>query len=172
MSPRVFAMDIAIDKTGMCSVDGVVFTSKGGKGDARFRRLYDDVKQHAQHADLVIIEDLPLRAMSAALTGRAHGVARLALHDLGGRPIVSVVAATLKKYATGNGRADKEQMKAAYYPAIAGEGLAHFAKQGLTDDEADAFHLWHLGKVWLRGGAHARSANVAWKEWEAWLANG
>lgn len=168
MIPKVFALDVAVEKTGFCTVDGMVGTSKGGKGDARFRRLYDDVTRLAAPADLVIMEDLPLRAMSAALTGRAHGVVRMALHDLGGRPITSVVAATLKKYATGSGKASKEDMIRNYFLALAGEGISHFAKDRVTDDEADAFHLWHLGTSWLRHRPRAREANVRWDEWRAW----
>ena len=168
MSPKVLALDIAIEKTGFCTVDGVVGTSKGGKLDARFRRLYDDVYRLAGPADLVIMEDLPLRAMSAALTGRAHGVVRLALHDLGGRPIVSVVASTLKKYATRNGKATKEDMINAYYTAIAIEGKSHLAKGGVTNDEADAFHLWRLGTGWLRHEPRAREANVDFTAWRNW----
>lgn len=168
-NPRVLALDIAINKTGYCTADGEVGTSKGGKGDARFRRLYDDVLELARDAELVIMEDLPLRAMSAALTGRAHGVVRLALHDLGGRPITTVVAATLKKYATGSGGASKEDMIAAYR-RMSGDFPREVigVRTGVSHDEADAYLLWHLGQSWLRHEPRAREANVKWPEWRNW----
>lgn len=46
----------------------------------------------------------------------------------------SVHSATLKKFATGSGRASKEEMKI--------RAIQRFARQVVDDNEADALHIW------------------------------
>lgn len=160
--PKLVAIDCALDDTGLVTVDGQPLLSKGKTGDARLRRLYDDVFRIAGKADLAIMEDLPVGAQGAGHTGRAHGAARMALADHG-VPVVLVVASTLKKYATGNGRADKPAMVKAANEFMYGQG---FTWGPITDhNEADAFCLFHLGRSWLRAGGRARDANVKWQPW-------
>lgn len=161
--PRLVALDIALDHSGLVRTDGWSFSSKGGKGDFRLHRLYLDVLKLAKDADLAIIEDLPMSARNGGLTGMAAGVARMALAE-NDVPVVKVVASTLKLYATGSGRAEKPAMVAAANVLKAGQGLAHYPE--ITDhNQADAFCLWHLGKSWLRKGGRARAANVKWDAW-------
>lgn len=58
------------------------------------------------------IEDLPIGARGAGLTGMAQGVVRLALYDRGAHDgqLLSISPASLKKWAVGSGRATKEEM--------------------------------------------------------------
>lgn len=50
------------------------------------------------------------------------------------REYVSVHSGTLKKFATGSGRASKEQMKI--------RAIQRFVRQIEDDNEADALHIW------------------------------
>lgn len=54
---------------------------------------------------------------------------------------VSVHSATLKKFATGGGRASKEEMRAA--------ASSTFGREIKSDDEADALHIWNWAKTGL-----------------------
>ena len=164
--PRVLGIDIALDKTGIAAASGVTWTSKGGKGDERLHRLYMDILGAGREADAAIIEDLPTHAMSAGLTGRAQGVARMALWKLG-IPYVTVSPATLKKWATGVGNAKKPAMIARAKDIAANTlGVSHWEP---TDDEADAYLLRVLGITRLTGGA--LEAKVKWDSWidAGWL---
>lgn len=160
---RVIGLDVALDKTGICLAGGSTLTSKGGKGDARLLRLYWDVLDVADNSDhglLAILEDLPANAMSAGLTGKAQGVVRLALQRKR-VSYVTVAAATLKKWATGNGRASKDDM----IKAAQDSGWKTIGRP--SHDEADAYLLRELGLARLRGEAQA--VKVDWSPWEGWL---
>lgn len=162
MTPTVLGLDLALEKTGIATATGVCFTSVGGRGDARLDRLYRDVYEAASVADLVIMEDLPTTAMSAGLTGRAHGVVRLALHRLS-KPIVTVPPASLKAFATGKGAADKAMMAAALVgefnldqgdmievDARGRQFVPVFGLELTDDNQVDAFYLRQMGLYWLR----------------------
>ena len=97
----------------------------------------------------VVIEDLPNRANSAGNTGQAHGVCRLAIYHGGGVaityapdvPLYSLAPATLKKYATGSGRASKSDMIAAANRVASGGSLVK------DDNQADAMHMATLARA-------------------------
>lgn len=161
-------LDVALTKTGIALPDGSTLTSSGGqgkKGDLRLSRLHNEVFALAQEHGVThaILEDLPINAMGAGGTGSAQGVVRLALQQLD-IPYVTVVASTLKKYATGTGRADKEQMHAALPAAVRGR----VSKS--KDDEVDAWWLWHMGmtKLGRTGGIHATREAPSIVKWEGW----
>lgn len=157
---KVLGLDVALEKTGLCFPSGLTLTSTGGVGDARLARLYNDVFHAAGHADVAILEDLPNTGNSAGITGRAQGVARLALFKQR-VPIVTVVASTLKKYATGSGRATKQQM----WDRLPDEVKAQIDPQ--NDDETDAWWLRQLGLDKLNGEPVPDA--VKWGAWEGWL---
>jgi len=79
-------------------------------------------------------------------------------------PVGVLPPASLKKYLTGNGRADKAAMRRAVAACYPGRGL-----QLVSDDEADAAALAMCGADWLgwpgpylqgrRGGGWLRAAN-------------
>lgn len=74
--------------------------------------------------------------------GEVGGIIRLVLarHDT---TVVEIPPARLKRWATGNGRADKDAMC---------EALPRGVSIGMdTDDEVDAFWLWHLGEHGING---------------------
>lgn len=85
--------------------------------------------------DLVVIEDYAHgRATSSSTLGELGGVLR---HELWLRdaPYVLVVSSTVKKHATGDGRASKDDMVAAALPWWSVD----------NDDEADALHMVRWG---------------------------
>ena len=86
--------------------------------------------------ELAVIEDLPTHAKGAGLTGMAQGVIRLACIDASVRYLL-VPAASLKKYATGNGGASKADMRMAWYQR-AGEDVR-------DDNQVDAQWLRQIG---------------------------
>lgn len=157
MTAKVLGLDVALNKTGVASGSGELWTSQGGSGDGRLVRLYEDVQAEVWRTDLAVVEDLPMRAHSAGLLGQAHGVVRMALYEAG-VPYVLVVPSTLKKYATGSGNANKEAMLA----AVPIEHADRFAD--LTDDnQVDAYWLREIGVAKLEG----RPVPDAVK-WEGW----
>lgn len=94
--------------------------------------------------DLAVMEDLPRNAMHAGITGMVQGVIRLALQG-GCIPYALVVPSTLKKAATGDGRAKKPDMLAAYTAAT---GLVN-----KDDNQIDAYYLRQIGLA-LTGQEH------------------
>src|SRR5690606_1545169 len=163
-APKILGLDISLTKTGVATPAGTTLTIKGGKGDDRLVNLYEETCYLvATDVDLAIIEDLPTHAMSAGLTGQAQGVVRLALRRYS-IPYVTVAPATLKKAATGSGKATKLDM------VDAAVRLRKESPQWApTDDEADAYLLRWLGLERLAG--RQLDAKVDWAPWAdaGWL---
>jgi Holliday junction resolvasome RuvABC endonuclease subunit len=137
---KVIGIDPSLTATGLARVDGQmeVFGGKADLGDSRLWVIHNAVAMAclADNPDLAVIEDLPKHAQGAGLTGMVQGVVRLAL--LGQEiPYVLVVGSTLKKYATGDGRADKSDLR-----------MALFQRAGIDerdDNKVDAWWLRHMG---------------------------
>lgn len=106
-------------------------------GDGRLELIARSVASvAADGVQLAVIEDLPTHAHSAGITGMVQGAVRVELIRLG-VPHALVTPATLKKFATGKGTADKTAM-----------ALAAFKRAGMefADDNAcDAWWLWVAG---------------------------
>ena len=116
----VLGIDPSLTATGLALPDGttrtIKYTPRSLTGDIRLKFIYEElleeIKKHSvTHA---IIEDLPAHAKSAGITGKAQGVVRLAclMSDV---PFVTVVPSSVKKFATGNGTADKPDMRMELY---------------------------------------------------------
>ena len=110
-------------------------------------------------AMLAVIEDLPMHANSAGLTGQAQGVVRAALQSFQ-IPFITVAPASLKLFATGSGKASKEMMRS--------EMERQFGRvpEGWDDNTVDAFWLREVGVTYVeRFGEivpdHFKKANVA-----------
>lgn len=139
-TPLVLGIDPSLSATGICYPDGTFKVCRGEAqlGDLRLGIIYEDVDYAclAYKPDLAVIEDLPTHANGAGLTGMVQGVVRLALMQHG-VPYVKVVPSTLKKYATGNGRADKSDLRMALYQRT---GIDE-----RNDNLVDAWWLRHMG---------------------------
>jgi Holliday junction resolvasome RuvABC endonuclease subunit len=146
---RVLGIDISLNSTGVCRPDGSAFTVKAKTiTDQRLVDLdfaiADAVIMDQPGVDLAVIEDLPTHAMSAGKTGMAQGVVRRRL-ALYGIPVALVSPATLKKFATGNGAADKDLMREHLPQRLPMEGALK------NSDEVDAYWLHLAGSLWYDG---------------------
>ncbi|MDS2171588.1 crossover junction endodeoxyribonuclease RuvC [Nesterenkonia sp. CL21] len=153
MSKYVMGLDLSLTSTGVAVVDWedamtMAWTlplDRKVKGDYRLVHLSKDLEGLLRQWEpaLVVLEDLPTHAKSAGLTGRAQGVAREVLRRLD-VPYMSTSPATLKKSATGSGRADKQGMREA------AEMQSARARSILSNsDEVDAYWLAQMGLEYI-----------------------
>jgi Holliday junction resolvasome RuvABC endonuclease subunit len=139
---KVCGIDPSLSATGLAGPDGELSTVHTETDDPnRLAKIYTGVVLVAGGCDLAVMEDLPKHAHGAGLTGMAQGVVRLALIHCG-VPYVTVVASSLKKYATGNGGASKPDMRMA---------LFRRAELDVRDDnQVDAWWAWQIA-LWAAG---------------------
>ncbi|MDR6794339.1 Holliday junction resolvasome RuvABC endonuclease subunit [Pseudarthrobacter oxydans] len=139
-------IDPSLNATGLALADGSTKTlkQKASDGDYRLVNIRCDVISAIfppNRPHLVVMEDLPRNAMGAGITGQVQGVIREVLQAYK-VPYLLVSAATLKKFATDSGRADKKQMREAW--------LLYSGIDNPRDDEVDAAWLRELG-LYLTG---------------------
>lgn len=140
----VLGVDPSLSSTGLACYDGKLETikTKAEWGDRRLIHLhagiYDEVGRIGGEAwpVLAILEDLPVNAMSAGKTGQAQGVIRLVLADEDVL-VLSIAPATLKKFATGKGNANKAQMRERFQ--------ADTGTDNKDDNQVDAYYLRQYG---------------------------
>lgn len=146
---RVIGLDLSLTSTGVCLPDGTSYRIKtrSGDGDRRFLvirgRIRAALAEHRPH--LAVVEDLPRHAKGAGIVAKVHGFTVCELLDAG-VPYAYVVPATLKKYATDNGNADKRRMADAAYLAAGAEFPGDLNARGEGGDMCDAW--------WLRAAGH------------------
>lgn len=141
MSALVVGLDLSIAAPGFADIEGSTRTLKlpAARGDRRLVDIAEFVVQLAifgRRADLVVIEDLPTHAHGAGITGMVHGAVRTVLLTNGLR-YVTVPPATLKKYATGKGNANKTEMAMAAFK--------RFDREFADDNQCDAYWLRAAG---------------------------
>jgi len=143
---RVIGVDPSITATGIADVNGHLTVAGGPPymGDRRLPVIGQAVADVVERGlpDLAVIEDLPQHAKAAGITGMVQGVIRSKLIELG-VPYAIVVPATLKKFASGRGDADKADLRMALYKRT---GIDE-----RSDDKVDAWWLraaglQHLGE--------------------------
>lgn len=168
---NVLGLDLALTATGIAWPDGSTTRIVTAATLPLEQRLDHIVKSLAYGlggwaVDLVVVEDLPRNARGAGSTGPVHGVVRWWLHRKGW-PIVTVTAASVKKYALGKGGGagtDKDAM-----------GIAAMRRVGLDfsgrADECDAWWLramaldaYGLAVVDLPAAHRQALVKVAWPE--------
>lgn len=140
----VIGVDPSLSSTGLACHDGRLETikTKTEWGDKRLVHLsagiYDEMDRISMDAPpaLAILEDLPVNAMSAGKTGQAQGVIRLALLDEIAL-VLSIAPATLKKFATGKGNANKAQMRERFQ--------VDTGTDNKDDNQVDAYYLRQYG---------------------------
>lgn len=146
---RVIGLDVSTS-TGLALPDGTLtrlrLRTKPAEPGRRFHELADllerTLRLYPPVPDLAVYEgpDLHGPGVAGKLTSAGlRAVCLLRLFELD-VPAVLVEPTRLKRYATGNGRADKDAMVAA---AVA-DGA-----EPRNDDEADAYWLRHLGRAGL-----------------------
>lgn len=137
----VAGLDLSLSSTGICwtgptgSPEVALVTSSPSTN--LWNRL-----EHIASAVLIpnqthyVIEDLPHGvAHSGTVLGMVHGA--VYSHFPKGVSVTFVPPASLKKYATNNGRATKREMVQA--------AKDNFGFVKIRGDEADAAWLWHIG---------------------------
>lgn len=143
---RVIGLDLSLNGTAWC--DGKINASTlrfsgrkaDPKGDDRLVAIRKSLDAPMSDADVAIIESLPPYGKGSASLGLVHGVVRelAASHGL---KVGMVAPTSLKKYATGSGKATKEDMKF----ALLREMICPDAADGWDDNQVDAWWLWTLG---------------------------
>lgn len=138
-----------------------------GKGMARALQmvaiLHDRLKLFGQPADFgfAVVEAAAHGAAGGpahAILGELNAIMRFSLH-LKGIPAFTVAPNTIKKFATGNGRAGKPEM-------IAAARVAYPGIDRLTDNEADALHLARFGlELVTPGSVQGPNARGLVKDW-------
>lgn len=145
--PSVLALDLSARKAGVCLPDGsaqIVTPPARHVGAGRLgwwhRTIVALVRDNTP--DVVAVEGPSLHSKGAAgmiAAAEVRGVCRLAVsltHPERDDPWVEVAPASIKRYATGKGNANKDVVKA--------ECRKRLPWNGESDDEADAVWLWAL----------------------------
>jgi Holliday junction resolvasome RuvABC endonuclease subunit len=139
-------LDLSITETGWAGrgasgepASGVIKT-KTKDGDRRLITIREGVIERAAGSGLALIEAPTPRSMTSVISGMVHGVVRVGLISIG-VPYATVMPATLKKYATGNGAATKTDM------AIA--ALKRGDREFRNDNECDAWWLWVMAQDYI-----------------------
>lgn len=146
---NVVGLDLSTKRIGFAAADGELLSISGHAGaEDPYRRLHELTRDLVRtftlrppRPDLVVVEDYALGApgrLSLVRLGEIGGIVRTWLfeQDL---PVVLVSPSSVKRFATGNGNAKKDQMIA--------RAIELGARGSVNDDEADAFHLRRMGRA-------------------------
>lgn len=177
---RLMGLDLSLRATGIAVIDREgrklhSETIKFHKETPRTRRLQeirDRVLHIAQQYDVTdsVCEVFSVRSGAAAgavATLWLHGIVQLALSERGFQPSLYIAPATLKKWWTGAGVAEKEDM---IFAAETEFGEVFSMKE---NDQCDAFLLAQLLRFYrnwtirgvVRGSAYEREAMARWKRY-------
>jgi crossover junction endodeoxyribonuclease RuvC len=142
---NIMGLDLSLTRTGYALPDGsygvLVPPNDVNRGMPRLRWIRNTTVAMAklQAVDLVVIEGYAMgmgREAQNHAMGELGGVVRLGMFDAGVR-YVDVAPATLKRYATGKGNANKE--------LVLVEAVKRLGYQGSDNNEADALWLRQMG---------------------------
>lgn len=141
---RIMGLDLSITRTGVGLPDQTTFVIVPPKritGDDRLEHFADHVglTVRTAHADLVVIEGLGGQYLGEAsrVIPMLHGAIRLELKR-SRVPYMLLSPSSLKKFATGNGSADKTAMALA--------AVKRLGREYATNDECDADWLRIAGR--------------------------
>lgn len=145
---RVEGLDTSTARCGWACHDGSLHSIKPRTGAGEpDRRLFEIrgmfgrlVRLHPPRAELLVLEGYSIGSPNSSTLlklGEVGGVIRAELFELG-IPYVVVPPASVKLFATGNGKADKQAMI---------DAATMLGAEPANDDEADAYHLRRMGRV-------------------------
>lgn len=140
---KIMGVDLSVTCTGVAYPDTSVQALKPKrKGDARLKEIANFLEDAVQTsgAELVVIEGLGGRYLGEAsrVIPMLHGAVRLTLMEIK-VPYMLLSPSSLKKFATGNGSADKTGMALA--------ALKRLGREYATSDECDADWLRIAGRM-------------------------
>lgn len=113
MAPVILGIDPSLTSTGVAIGADLLTIVPKRAGDARLEEIYDAVLTYSRAADYACIEGLVHRSPAVGALGQVQGIVRLALIRTR-TPYAVAPPATVKLYATLNGRADKRAMADAW----------------------------------------------------------
>lgn len=132
---RIMGLDLSLNGTGVCLPDGRVLRIglKVEHGDNRLCIIRDTVRRFLPVVDMCVIEGMGrFKGNTGLVIAEVHGAVKTELMDQG-VPYALVTPTTLKKFATGNGGADKALMMAEAY-----------RQAGLRFKNSDTCDAWWL----------------------------
>lgn len=137
---RALGVDLSLTETGLaCPEHGARRIPTGKlRGAERLNLIGREIEEHFDCADVVVLENYGYLKAAAIAVIEAHGVVKLAAWAHG-IPVAIVPFASLKKYSTGKGNADKAAMMAA--------AIRSFDYPGDNENEADAWCLKAMGEA-------------------------
>ena len=143
---NVVGLDLSLAATGLCNDDGPGVITYRMPHDAthydrahRLKTIGVHIDWMTRDADVVVIESPFNSKFSSWQLGELHGVVKVTL--LQRRvPFQMIAPKQLKKFATNNGNAAKEQVLAA--------AIRDLDYGGHDNNEADALWLRHMGLAW------------------------
>ena len=148
---RIVGLDLSTKRVGLAAADGeLVSISAHAGAEDPYRRLHElgreierGLRLRPPAPDLVVVEGYSLGMFGGGILskirlGEIGGIVRTRLFEMGVR-FVDVPPSSVKRFATGNGNAKKEQMVS--------RAIELGARGNVNDDEADAFHLRRMGRA-------------------------
>lgn len=142
MDNTYLGLDLSYTRTGWAVPElGLVGSLKSKPSDEKsdIQRAYEDIAgplldllDTYSQISHIVVEGTVLRSFSASRSGILHGVVRGAIWSSHELPEIVVAPTSLKKRATGTGRATKQQMV---------EAANNNGYTGKNHDEADAWML-------------------------------
>lgn len=142
---RVLALDLSLVSTGVATEHGTSRIKSKLKGVERLIEIREALREilATNRPDVVFVEGYAMGAKGRVFDiGELGGVVKVLLADLS-IPCEVVPPASLKKWATGKGNANKDTMLET--------AIRKFGFEGHGNDEADAWLLYKYG-VWHEGG--------------------
>lgn len=141
----IATFDLSLTATGYArwtsGIDfGTVHPAKGYSGLRRLDYVCREVVELARGADIVLMEDVAF-SKNKAYAKEIAGLAYLVRHALWKRdqPFLLAQSTSLKKFATGSGKAEKNMVLLSVF--------RRFEVEATNDNEADAIALLFLGRA-------------------------
>ena len=138
---NILGLDLSLTATGVyCDKCGGSVIKTKTRGMERLREIADEVAVHIPHTNIAIIEGYSFGSQGRATfsIGELGGVIKLLMYDFT-IPYIDVAPSALKKFATGKGNANKDEVLAA--------AIRKFNFQGSDNNEADAYILNKIGNA-------------------------
>jgi len=148
---NVVGLDLSTKRVGFAAADGELFSISAHAGaEDPYRRLHElgreierALRLRPPFPELVVVEGYSLAVFGTGILskirlGEVGGIVRTRLFEMGIR-FVDVPPSSVKRFATGNGNAKKEQMVS--------RAIELGARGNVNDDEADAFHLRRMARA-------------------------
>ena len=152
---KIVGLDLSLTATGIATPEGpevlryrMPVPANDYDRAHRLKHLGVMIDRRTRDADVVIIESPFNSKYSSWQLGELFGVVKVVLLKRG-VPFQMIAPATLKKFGTGRGNADKNMMLAA--------AIRDLDYQGSDHNEADALFLRLLGSAWYLNVARGES---------------